>query len=173
MVLSGCDAVAGWSRSRRPTPGNDPVGGRTRRRSLTPAMRARRRRRRVKTPCQMVEQPASLSLIVPLAMRRVRAHRLKPAMIKPRLASRRCRLHRPARLPCCALSLICCLYFPVLLLLEQYFVKFAQLHPLGVYSNYIDCRPIEGLMCKYNHACVCLLFMFAFILSAFSFAAFP
>ena len=67
----------------------------------------------------------SLSLTVPLATRRVRAHRLQPAMIKPRLASRRCCLHRPARLPCCALSLICRLYFPVLLLFEQYFVKLA------------------------------------------------
>ena len=61
---------------------------RTRRRRSTPATRARRRRRMVKTPCQMVEQPASLSLTVPPATRRVRAHRLQPAMIKPRLASR-------------------------------------------------------------------------------------
>ena len=27
VVLSGRDAVAGWSRGRRPTPGDDPVGG--------------------------------------------------------------------------------------------------------------------------------------------------
>ena len=42
----------------------------------------------VKTPCQTVEKPASLSLIVPPATRRVRARRLQPVMIKPRLASR-------------------------------------------------------------------------------------
>ena len=41
----------------------------------------------VKTPCQTVERPASLNLIVPPATRRVRARRLQPAMIKPRLAS--------------------------------------------------------------------------------------
>ena len=42
----------------------------------------------VKTPCQTVERPASLNLIVPPATRRVRARRLQLVMIKPRLASR-------------------------------------------------------------------------------------
>ena len=39
-------------------------------------------------PGQMVEGPVSLSLTVPPATRRVRAHRLQLAMIKLRLASR-------------------------------------------------------------------------------------
>ena len=42
------------------------------------------------------------------------------------------------------------------------FVKFAQFHPLGVYSNYVERRPFDGLLCKYNHACAWLPIVFAF-----------
>ena len=71
----------------------------------------------VKTLCQTMEQPASLSLIVPLAMRRVQVRRLQQVTIMPRFISRP--LLQPT-LPspptclarCCSLDLIRRLYFP-------------------------------------------------------------
>ena len=49
---------------------------RTRRRRSTPATRVKKRRRRVKTPSRLVEQPASLSLTAPPAPCRARVRRL-------------------------------------------------------------------------------------------------
>ena len=31
-----------------------------------------------------------------------------------------------------------------------------------MYSNYVECWPFEGLLCKYNHACAWLPIVFAF-----------
>ena len=120
----------------------------------------------VKTLCQTVEQPASLSLIVPPATWRVRACRLQPVMIKPRLASRpllQPALPSPLTCPARLLhlwpdppSLLSCL-----LLFEKYLLSLRSSTHWG-YSNYVECRPFEGLLCKYNHACAWLPIVFAF-----------
>ena len=131
----------------------------------------------MKTSCQTVERPASLSLIVPPATRRVLARPLREAVIMPRFASRP--LLQPAlpSPPTCPTrqSLpwlnLPSLFFPACCLLNN-FIKLAQFHPLGVYSNYVECWPFEGLLCKY-YACVWLPFMSTFYPLAFSFAAFP
>ena len=40
-----------------------------------------------------------------------------------------------------------------------------------MYSNYVECWPFEGLLCKYNHACAWLPIVFAFHPLPVSFAA--
>ena len=40
-----------------------------------------------------------------------------------------------------------------------------------MYSNYVERRPFEGLLCKYNHACAWLPIVFAFHPFVVSFAA--
>ena len=42
-----------------------------------------------------------------------------------------------------------------------------------MYSNYVEGWPFEGLLCKYNHACVWLPIVLSFHPLAVSFAALP
>ena len=53
------------------------------------------------------------------------------------------------------------LSFPACCLLNN-FIKLAQFHPLGVYSNYVERWPFEGLLCKYYCVCVWFPFVYAF-----------
>ena len=97
----------------------------------------------VKTPCRTVEQPASLSLIVPPATRQVRARRLRPVMIKPRLASRP--LLQPA-LPSPLTFLACLLHLwpdpppllSCLLLFEQYLLSLRSSTHLGCIQTMLN-----------------------------------
>ena len=127
------------------------------------AMRRKETRRRRHRSRQM----ASPSPTVPLATRRVLARPLREVVIMPRFASRP--LLQPAlpSPPTCPTrqSLpwlnLPSLFFPACCLLNN-FIKLAQFHPLGVYSNYVECWPFEGLLCKYY--CVfgfhsCMLFI--------------
>ena len=123
--------------------------------------------RKAKTLSRPVKRPAGLSLIVPPATRRVLAHPLREAVIMPRFASRPLLQSALPSPPTCPtrqslpwLSLPS-LFFPACCLLNN-FIKLAQFHPLGVYSNYVECWPFEGLLCKYY--CVfgfhsCMLFI--------------
>ena len=130
----------------------------------------------VKTPCQTVEQPASLSLIVPPATRRVRARRLQPVMIKPRLASRPLlQLALPSPLTCLARllhlwpdppPLLSCL-----LLFEQYLLSLrSSTH--WVYSNLI-LLPAFRRLYVYKLCNRSFLVLSLFVLLLFSFAALP
>ena len=89
------------------------------------------------------------------------------AVIMPRFAS------RPLLQPALPSPLTCparqslrrlnlpSLFFPACCLLNN-FIKLAQFHPLGVYSNYVECWPFEGLLCKYDHVRVWFPFVYAF-----------
>ena len=123
--------------------------------------------RTMKTLSRLVKQAANLSLIVPPATRRVLARPLREAVIMPRFAS--WPLLQPAlpSPPTCLtrqslpwLSLPS-LFFPACCLLNN-FIKLAQFHPLGVYSNYVECWPFEGLLCKYYCVRVWFPFVYAF-----------
>ena len=42
-----------------------------------------------------------------------------------------------------------------------------------MYSNFVECRPLEGLLCKYYYACAWIPFLLAFHLSAFFLCRLP
>ena len=139
----------------------------TRQKRSSPATKAKTtKERKTNTSSRPVEQPASLSLTVPPATRRAQEHLLREAVIMPRFASRP--LLQPAlpSPPTCPTRQSLpwlnpsSLFFPACCLLNN-FIKLVQFHPLGVYSNYVECWPFEGLLCKYY--CVRVWFPFVYV----------
>ena len=132
----------------------------------------------VKTPCQTVEQPASLSLIVPLATRRVRARRLQPVMIKPRLAS------RPLLQPALSspLTFLACLLhlwpdppplLSCLLLFEHYLLSLRSSTHWGCIQTMLNAGLLKAFCVNIIMHVLGFRLYLLFILLAVSFAALP
>ena len=132
----------------------------------------------VKTPCQTVEQPASLSLIVPPATRRVRARRLQPVMIKPRLASRP--LLQPALpSPLTCLARLLHLWpdppplLSCLLLFEQYLLSLRSSTHWGCIQTMLNAGLSKAFCVNIIMHVLGFRLYLLFILLAVSFAALP
>ena len=131
----------------------------------------------MKTPSRLVEQPASLSLTAPPALRRARVRLLPQVVVKPGPASRP--LLQPARPPSPTSSASAArLSLSSFVSLSSYFWNnvWLSLHNSThwVYSNLCLLLACWRLYVYIAYACIWpFLVLFAFCPSAFSFAALP